>query len=123
MNDYRNSESKISGSGFVPSKHKDSKVSREFLRKVMKCLDIKVHCELTLNSSELYDFIEKDIAILRRDLKRAKGNIRNLMSGDETRRQFTLQAIGDFYDTGNGKRWKGNGKRVKMETKDENQVE
>jgi len=104
-------------------KQKDSKVAREFLRMVMKCLGRKVPNEITLNSWELYDFIEKDISTILRDLKRAKGNIKNLMSGDEDRRQFTMQAIGDFYDKGDGKRWKGNGRRVQMETKDENQVE
>lgn len=73
-------------------------MSREFLRKVLKCLGRKVPDELTLNSWELYDFIALDISILLKDLKRAKGNIKNLMSIDEDRRQFTIQAIGDFYD-------------------------
>jgi hypothetical protein len=101
----------------------DSKISREFLRRVMKCLGREVPGDITLNSWELFDFIEKDISIILKDLKRAKGNIKNLMSADEDRRQFTIAAIGDFYDVGNGKRWKGNGKEYKMERKDENQMD
>jgi len=101
----------------------DSKASQIYLRAIMGNLGHPVPPDLRLSSSELYDLIAKDISILCKDLKRAKGNIRNLMSHDEERRQLTIAAIGDFYDTGNGLRWKGNGKEVKMERKDENQME
>lgn len=87
-------------------KDMDSKVSRTFLRKVMKCLGREIPGEISLNSWELYDFIEKDISILLQELERAKGNVRNLMSSDEDRRQFTIQAIGDFYNKGNNRQRK-----------------
>lgn len=104
-------------------KNHDSKVSREFLRKVLLCLGRKVPEEISFNSWELYDFIEQDISIILRDLKRAKGNIRNLMSGDEDRRQFTLKAIGDFYEKENGRQWKGECKGNKVATKEKGKVE
>ena len=98
---------------------KDSKVSREFLRKVLHCLGRKPPEEITLNSWELYDFIEKDISIILKHLKRAEGNIRNLMSADEDRRQFTIKAIGDFYEKGNTRRNKGEIKENKLERQEE----
>jgi len=94
---------------------KDSKVSREFLKKVLRCLGRKVPEEIIMNSWELYDFIEQDIKALFRRVKRDEGNIRNLMSTDPGRRQFTIKAIGDFYDKGNGRRTKGEEKENKLE--------
>ena len=104
-------------------KEQDSKVSRTFLRKVLKCLGRNTPKELAINSWEMYDVIAKDISIILRDLERAKGNIRNLMSSDNDRRQFTIKAIGDFYDKNNGKRRKGEQKKEEMERQEEDKVE
>lgn len=105
------------------NKRQDSKISRQFLRMVLNCLGQKIPEELDMNSWELYDLIEKDISIIRTERARDRKNIRSLLSGNESRRQFTIQAIDNFYDKEEERRRKGEGWYKEMETKKERKVE
>lgn len=75
----------------------DSKVSRTFLRMVLNCLGQKIPEELNMNSWELYDLIEKNISILKNQSERHRKNVKSLLSGNDARRQFTIQAIDKWY--------------------------
>lgn len=82
----------------MSKEQQDSKVSRSFLRMVIKELGKPVPEELKMNSWELVDIAIKEIHLLQLRVRNAEKLVKQLKREDEGRRQRTFSAIEEFFN-------------------------
>lgn len=78
-------------------KQMDSKVSRSFLRMVLKEQGQPVPDDLEINSWEMVDLIIKNIHLVDIEVKNLKAQIKQLQAQDAGRRERIFDAIEAFY--------------------------
>ncbi len=79
------------------TEQQETNMTKFYLRKVLEDLGLNVSAGLMISVDDMYDLISKEISVMHKQMRWYRGNIKNLLSSNEERRQFTIAAIEDFY--------------------------